>query len=318
MRNRERVCGAFAGHGAASGVAQRTWSENAVRKALKARLDPLRDGVVEDIVSTIAALFSEMEVAEPLMAAMIAGLGRDDFFDPPFPVIVDDVHRGIVLLDHPVALISLSIASTDAIAARKVAARGTGVIGFAGNVSVICFVRAGGAVLRFWDLDDDGDRCVRSPSPHAVGQGDVLVIDGRRRGYTIESCCADMIMLRATVKTGGAALRREFDSQDGVLRALSSNDERASRIQMLLTLLRIEGRRDAAACFVEALADAQHFLRWHAMREFLALDLPMALPHLRRMMEGDPDDAVRIAASATLDAIEAQHPGLREEVLCLA
>jgi HEAT repeat protein len=80
----------------------------------------------------------------------------------------------------------------------------------------------------------------------------------------------------------------------------SSSDELSSRIQMMLSLLRSLDRQDAAPLFRSMLDSPNFFDRWHAMREFLALDPEQALPWLRVMAEQDPHPEVREAARSAL------------------
>lgn len=281
------------------------WRDHRARRALRARLDEIGAGGDEEAPSAIATLFATGDMVAPLIADLVAAMAREPFFDPPSAVIRDEVQHGIVLIDHPLALLSLSVSSADAIMARKAKQRGVGSIGMSGSVSVIRFHRAGGAVLRFWSAD--GPTCRAERARHRCRDGDVIVIDGCSRGYAIESCTSDIVMLRATLKPGRGVLRHEYDARSERLIGLASNDEAASRSQMLLTLLRLCGRRDAAERFRDAIEAEPHFLRWHAMREYLALDGAAALPWLARMAESDPHDEVRDAARATLGAIMARN-----------
>lgn len=283
------------------GAAARLWCEHAVRRDWRAHLDALRDADVDAVVTALFALLSDTGPLNALVADLLAGVAADHFFDPPSPVIDDGIHHGLVLLDHPVAVLSLCVVSADAIAARKATGGGEGSIGVSGAVSIVRLHRAGRAVLDFWETREAA--CAPMPHPHFCRDGEVLVIDGRRRGYVIRSCRSDMVMLRATVRTGRLALRQEYDAVSGRRIGVASNDEAASRAQMLLTLLRLQGRRDAAHCFVDAIETGPHFLRWHAMRELLALDPATALPHLQRLAADDPHDEVRAAARATMAAI---------------
>jgi HEAT repeat protein len=102
---------------------------------------------------------------------------------------------------------------------------------------------------------------------------------------------------------GAAPLSAEYDSVTRRLVGASSTDDAGSRIQLMLTLLRAAGRRDAAPLF-EAFAQSGPFhARWQAMREFLGLDPEAALPCLRAMAAHDPHPEVRAAAGGTLAAL---------------
>ena len=77
---------------------------------------------------------------------------------------------------------------------------------------------------------------------------------------------------------------------------------------MALTLLRHLGRTDAAPLFAEATQADDFALRWHAMRELVALDPAAALPRLTAMAAADPHPEVRRAAQATLALFKSPSP----------
>jgi hypothetical protein len=54
------------------------------------------------------------------------------------------------------------------------------------------------------------------------------------------------------------------------------------------------------------------------MRELLALDADVALPHLRRMAADDPHPEVRATARRTLDLFFADEPAAAGDVPCRA
>ncbi|RJF85906.1 hypothetical protein [Sphingomonas cavernae] len=320
MRNRSELLARLAKDRVALTAARHRaammWRDHPAREALRHLLDECAVADVEVMAGTIVTHLAKGDPVAGLMADLGAMLEQEPFFDPPCATIDDEVHRGIVILDHPVAIVTLSVASADRIAARKALGHGAGSVGTSGAVSVIRFHRAGGARLRFWHCE--GATCSASGAPQACRDDDVLIVDGRSRGFVIESCESDIVMLRVTLKRGQAAMRREYDAASGALVGVASNDEAASRSQMLLTLLRIAGRQDAADCFHDAIASETHFLRWHAMREYLALAPAAALPLLRRMATHDPHDEVRLAAHATLETFAARNSDNQPKSRCRA
>jgi len=92
----------------------------------------------------------------------------------------------------------------------------------------------------------------------------------------------------------------EYDSSSLTFVNASSTDEVASRVQLMVSLLRTMDRQDAVPLVAEALNSPRFYTRWHVMRELLAMDADAALPHLRRMAEADPHPEVRAAAVQTL------------------
>ena len=94
----------------------------------------------------------------------------------------------------------------------------------------------------------------------------------------------------------------EYDLETLEWVGASSTDEASSRTQLMLALLRTMERTDAAPLFAEMVRGDHFYARWQAMREFLALDAELALPHLRAMAATDPHPEVRAAAAQTLQA----------------
>ena len=74
--------------------------------------------------------------------------------------------------------------------------------------------------------------------------------------------------------------------------------------KLLLAYLRAARRADAAPAFETATRAPAYFLRWAAMREWLALDARAALPRLRALAH-DTNAEVRAAARATLPQVQA-------------
>jgi len=271
-----------------------------VLAALDARLAELERKGGEAAAREIAGLFGDLAWLEAFMADVADALAEDRFADASLPIVQHPAARGLVLADTPAASVICTVAFAEAITP-------TASVTLDGNLSVFRIVRGGPVAMRYWHLD--GEKLRRDAEPTWLSDGDVVVIDGRREAHMIERAASDLVMLRAIVKVDTAPLARAFDAGTGRPIGLSSNDEAASRTQMMLTLLRLLGRRDAAPCFAEALAHPHHFVRWHAMREWLALDAAAALPRLRDLAEDDPDDEVRIAASRTIEKVAARCRG---------
>jgi HEAT repeat protein len=81
----------------------------------------------------------------------------------------------------------------------------------------------------------------------------------------------------------------------------------------MVSLLRIMDRTDAVPLLREILGHRHFYVRWHAMREFLALDAEAALPSLRAMARSDPHPEVRAAAAQALSACFADDPDRTEK-----
>lgn len=261
-------------------------------------------------VLALARRFVEDDAAiAALFEAAIAAAAADPFCRPPLRASRNEVQDGLLLFADPALTIQIAVTSADALSLKRMSDEAPPAISFTGQRSLFRFVKAGGALLSVWSapfIGPDftagaGGRC-RLRERRRLADGDVIELDGRCESFTVDSAASDLVYLFASTPLEAGPVAVDYDPLTLEPVAASSTDDAGSRIQMMLALLRTMDRRDAAPLFAEALA-ARHFhARWQAMREFLALDAGLALPHLERMAEEDPHPEVRAAAAATLAA----------------
>lgn len=244
-----------------------------------------------------------------LLDSAIAAAAADPFCRPPLRASRNAVQNGLLLFADPALSIQIAATSAEALAVKRLSGEPPPAISFTGQRSLFRFVRAGGAILSIWSapfIGPDftagaGERC-RLRERRRLADGDLIELDGRCESFTVDSAVSDLVYLFASTPLEAGPVGVDYDPLTLEPVAASSTDDVGSRIQMMLALLRTMDRRDAAPLFAEALS-ARHFhARWQAMREFLALDAELALPHLERMAEADPHPEVRAAAEATLAA----------------
>ena len=259
------------------------------------------------IERAISTLFSDSGWVGALIAPLIAALAEDPWFEPPFRVARDGLRIGTVLFETATVSIAATVLSADALAA----ARDPHTVAIPGRVTVTRYVRAGNARLRRWEAEPmrvdfsaaSAKPCESLPDLR-LADDDVVRSDGRTQGHVIADATSDVVTLSATLRAQTLPYAREYAIDSGALVRVATNDDRASRTQMLLAYLRLAGRRGSEACFAAASRDPAFFLRWAAMREWLASDAGAALPRLREMAASDPNAEVRAAAKATLAMIE--------------
>ena len=259
------------------------------------------------VESAVTTLFSEHGWVGDLVAPLITALAGDPWFEPPFRVARDGLRIGTVLFETPAVSIAATVLSADALAALP--APRTVVV--SGRVTVTRYVRAGGARLRLWEAEpmhtdfSAATAGLCRPAPDLrLADGAVVQIDGRTQGHVIADATSDVVTVSATLRAQTTPYAREYAVETGALVRIASNDDRAARTQMLLAYLRLAGRPGSGACFAVATRDPAFFLRWAAMREWLASDAGAALPRLREMAAGDPNAEVRAAALDTLALVE--------------
>lgn len=286
----------------------RTWARHSLMTDLETRLATLPEGDGAGVLDAARAFLDRTDDIAALLGDMLAGSRADPFFRPPLHPVSSEIHAGLLLFHHRDLSISLGISGVDMLAAKKATPRGPGSISFSGITGLFRFVKAGGATLSFWEAPPIGDDFVASRAGKCrfverrrIADGEEIVLDGRRQSFVIEHATSDLLYLHAMVRPEAAPLSAEYDSRSLAFVGASSTDETASRIQMMVSLLRTMEREDAVPLIEEALASPHFYTRWHVMRELLALDADAAHPHLLRMAAGDPHPEVRAAARQTLD-----------------
>jgi hypothetical protein len=285
-----------------------TWARHPLMNDLEAKLAALPEPSAAAVLDAARSFIDRAGDIAALMAAMRDASRLDPFFRPPLHPLTSDVQSGLLLYHHRDLSISLGVSGIDMLAAKKAGPRGDASIGFTGITGLFRFVKAGGATLSFWEAPPIADDFVaanagkcRFVERRRIEDGEEIVLDGRCQSFVIEHASSDILYFHAMVRPEAAPLSAEYDSKTLAFVGASSTDETASRIQMMVSLLRTMEREDAAPLLVEALGSPHFYTRWHVMRELLALDAETAQPHLRRMAGGDPHPEVRAAARQTLD-----------------
>ena len=143
-----------------------------------------------------------------------------------------------------------------------------------------------------------------SAPPRPLQTGETLHLDTAREGFTLIPGADDTLLLELTVQPPSPLPIRSYDPATGHLLHVSASRRDSSFRAMALTLLRHMRRPDAAPLF-EAETQSEDFaVRWHAMRELIALNPTAAHAPLEAMAADDPHPEVRAAAQATLALLQ--------------
>ena len=287
----------------ASRVLADDWRGGEAYRALVARFDALADDDAEAVAQSAAVLLRDTGWVVDLLRPMIAAVRGDHAVEPPLRIVRDRLRIGAILLDHPAVSISASVVSATASAAQPPA---TSVVA-TGRLAVVRYHRAGGACWQGWDAGLVAATFTAAEAPplrrladRPLVDGEVVRHDGRVSAGMLAGARDDVVVLTALMRGGAAPLMREYALPRGELIRVAALGDVPSRTHMLLTLLRLSGRADAAPLFEAATRSDAFHLRWSAMREWLALDMVAALPRLAQMAAADPHPEVRAAARATL------------------
>ena len=289
----------------------RDWDHGPVQQRFDAAMAALPEESAEAVAEAVRVLFADDSWVDALIGGLAGRLREDPFFEPPFRAINSDIHAGLIVYEDERVSIAAGVTNVARLAAKKTARRGATSVGFTGRVTVLKFVHAGDALISFWEAPEitagftaaEAGQCARADEQR-LADGDILVIDGRRRTYVIEQARANLLVLQAEINRDQAPLSVEYDSASLAYVGCSATGDGASRIQMITTLIRkldCEGGFEPVAAFLD---HQDFFVRWHVMKELLGIDAKAALPHLRRMAARDPHVEARRAARAVLDRLD--------------
>ncbi len=301
----DRLRDAIAAARVRSLAAGREWADDAAVRAVTARFADAT--TLAEGEAAARALVEDAGWVTALLAPWIARLQGDPLFEPPFKSQRDPLRTGMVLAETPVASVTMAAIDPFAPAARVLP--DTIVVG--GRVSWTRYLRGGEARLWRWRADriDDGwhggiAAPARPLGVQPLGDGAVVRIDGRSDAMLLVDPASAVVSVTITLRPGAAPFLREYDRTGGALVRIATLDDGAARSTMLLTVLRELGQADAEA-FDSLSRDPAFFVRWDAMREWLASDARAALPRLRAMTN-DPHPDVCAAARAMLPVVEAR------------
>lgn len=266
-------------------------------------------GDAEEIERRAAAWLTNLHELEALLRPLIDALDADPWFEPPFKISRDRLRTGAVLLDCPA--VALSVTVTCATALNRLPPPPTVVM--PGRLAITRYVRGGKAQVRRWHADPAGPdfsaahaASARELAPSILEDDALIRQDGRTCGHFFVQADSDIVALTATIKPSTAPLIREYAIADGAFVRAACADEAASRIEMLLTFLRVSGRTDTSPVFDSASRHPAFHLRWSAMREWLMLDARTARDRLAEISACDPNAEVRAAAAATLPLLDSR------------
>ncbi len=171
-------------------------------------------------------------------------------------------------------------------------------------------VLRGTAPVRRWCVppcDDATDLAARGRMARIDGDATLNAGDGIRLSSfeTVEYLAGGTpaLVLITQMSEGESPVAMACDADSGEVRAVQAVGQAPSRLQMLSSVMRMFDRHDGWDALRDLLDHPLHFVRWHAMREMIGLDAGRALPDLVRLMETDPQPAVRRGARSALAVV---------------
>jgi hypothetical protein len=290
----------------------KNWSRRPAHQRIRAAMALVATPDAASVALAARDLFADDQWVGDLLASLADAMRGDPFFEPPFRPLNSDIHSGLIVYEDELMTVTAGVSAASRLATKKSGKRGSTSINFTGQVSILKFVKSGGARLSFWEAPAIGayfsaaaaGRCAKTDT-RPIADGEILAIDGRFQSYVIEHARSNLVVLQAMIKADQAPVAAEYDSVSGAFIGCCATDDSASRIQLLASLVRKLGHEQAFEALAIFLGHHDFFVRWHVMRELLGIDAGRALPLLHRMAESDPHPDPRRAAHGVLARIAA-------------
>ncbi len=260
--------------------------------ALAEAVDAAEAAPIDRAVALIRPFLSDIGWFDALLAEEIQAMAGDPRHLPGFRASRQGGVRHLVLARTERIWLTASLLDGGQAPSERVH--------FSGRVS-LCRPLNGPLAGDAWRLE--GARALMVGA-RICATGATIELDERREALWVRPTDAPLMLLRAQVAPTGPVQARIHDRSDGRTVASAQADEGHARALMLLSLLRLQGRRDAADQFAQALDAPLPGQRWAVMREYLALDTARALPALRAMAGREIDAVVRGLATRTLRQVE--------------
>ena len=224
----------------------------------------------------------------------------------------DPVLQSVVMLDDGRVQLSLAIVSADGWRHQRANSAGQRqVVGFADGWTRICFLSAGDVAIQLFTLDGgaNGTQAIAHP-PRQVAAGDTIDLANMRQAIRLSHLGQDAVMLRLLVRDPAQAQAAEYDAETGEVLRVRQAQSHEGRTQMIVSLLRSLGRDDAIPIIADQIDSWPPHLRWHGVREALAIDSRAGITMLSAMAAEDPDAGLRSLAARTCDDLVARYPVL--------
>lgn len=286
------------------GVA-RAWDASPAATALRGRLDASL-ATVAAVRAAIAPTLADTGWVSEIMALLRHELSCDPFVQPPFRPMPNPIGDGLLLLSHRLASLSLVIVDAARLAEKKRQGAVGRSIRFSGRVMIGVPVRGTATIRRFAgdpprpDWHAAGAPPCRPGATEQLAPGRVFEIDGRREAYTVLDAGDDLVFLQCEIACEPASLSIEYDAQTCRLLGASTTDALASRAMMMLSCLGALGATDADAAFDRGIASPHFEVRWHSLREYMAVNPATAWTAMARLAVDDPHPDIRGAAARAL------------------
>lgn len=220
--------------------------------------------------------------------------------------------RSLVLFDDGELHLSLAMIEGRAWhAARQLEAQET--LEFADGWTRLCFLRAEQVEVQRFHRDPARPDRAYPQGYQQVRVGQEFALDNASELLRFSAIGGECLYLRLLVRNPDQRHVTEHDARTGALLRIRQAQSHEGRLQMTLSLLRSLGRADAMDLIAQKIAEWPPELRWHTVREALALDSRRGFALLDTISRSDPDPKLRALALDTRVRLLLAHPELGPE-----
>ncbi|MEO0870420.1 MAG: hypothetical protein AAFY19_00465 [Pseudomonadota bacterium] len=260
-----------------------------------------------DLIACIAERDWESFIVEEVLREL-HDISQNSLYAPPFHAIYEGAFKGMTLYSGPDALVAITtVEANDFLYSKRGNKGGDRSVAFSGLDGYIRFIKAGGLKITRWQsplITSETElgahlTCTKGESI-AVRDGDCVRMAGGKETIIFDSCEESFTMLQISLRESRSPVVPEYEVSSRRLVACSAADQKSSRLQMLSSLVRLLDGSASAELQDRLTRHADHFVRWHTMREWLSKNAGEARPRLEEMAASDPNPQVRQAAVMTV------------------
>ena len=293
------------------------WREGCGFDGLERELECYAAGEALDALTGLAGLFdAEAALASRLVGELVRTLAAA-LRDAPLAQLslrhaLDDCAATLVLARSGAAALSLQVLDGATLATRPQATTAV----FQPSQAVARVLRGSGAgrLVRIGTRELP----TLTVTPLELQTGQTIHTDGQLETLLIDRIEQQLVLLKVQRRCVAAGPAREYDLASGALLRQAAGSPRDSRLELATALLARMGRPEAAPLLAKlAQEPGSAALRWHALRECLALDSGAGFAVLQTIAKA-ADDPLASPAAALRSQLIATHPQLQEAIPCPA
>ncbi|PHS16275.1 MAG: hypothetical protein COA78_04020 [Blastopirellula sp.] len=257
-----------------------------------------------EIIGIAGDLLACIEKGRQFLIPWLESAGEDASYLPPVRGYQKKAISSLSLFNHEKLQISLNCFDANLLRKNDKESSSIDTVVLNGQTTISRFIKTGNCNLEIWKCSKLNEQECKKLESKYIQDGYVLIQDGNVETFSIDKAESSIVILQAQVMPNQSSLIREYEKSSGSLVSQSNGSLKSSRIQMYSTLLRLFGRLDSFKILERYVSHEDAQVRWHVMRELIALDTSASLPSLNKMASLDSDEAVRNAAEETRQLIE--------------